>query len=592
MYHNPHQDSQGRRAAEPSSRPSRALLATAAALAIIAPPFVTTAPAGETGPDAHFTLSPESGTYEPGDVIDFAVKLDTLGNETNGGVIAFTWDSAKLSLAGGAEGPAIPSASPWQDIFQPMVLGAESNVFAAGFLDITSVETTTAYDGPIIEFQLEAIAPTESTQVRVLLDGETEQLDEIPEGSSTAFSDEASASDATVEIADPAERAEELPSEFGFDFHPEGPQWEFHNPQPPFEEVEGSWDPESRQLRMTPLGNENAFGYWEAPIVWLGPVDGPVPQIAGETGDGHVYIAEFTATGHAEDIERTPDMRLRTSARDFERSDVTIINSQDRGEVSPPDGSRTYTQLFHLPEGANGIRLNWDVTNFLPDQNDPGILLELEEASVELGDAALFEIPTYPFAELSFEDGETHGFTPRDAEPFINGPAEFEADERGLLIRGIPQEEMERQLSIDGEYTAPTTFGYWGLESDVQIWGNVPLRITATVEADGVPLDEEADVPPDAPLPPKREQVPVFRIRVNDYTLQTSHYVNIDSRGRWGNIPTDGDPITYTAYYMPPPEVNNENLIVSFDYLYSEESDHNPEIGLILTNLSIEALGD
>lgn len=263
-----------------------------------------------------------------------------------------------------------------------------------------------------------------------------------------------------------------------------------------------------------------------------------------------------------------------------------VINSQDAGAISPTAEGRAYNVMFHLPQamipvfkGASmaveGIRLNWDVLE-ASGENEAGSPLDLLFAAVSAVDDPA---EVFPFASFDFtgESEDAQLFTSRDAAPFINPPESFRRTTRGLWINGIDPEEAERG-SIDGEYMAPTIFGYWGLETDVPVVGGTLYRLSWTVETDGVETAE------------RKSEVPTFRLRVNDSTLQSSAYTNIDSRDNFSDVPMDGEPVTYTTYYQAPAELDGENWIFSFDYIYADQSDDDPTIALILKDLTVEEL--
>ena len=212
------------------------------------------------------------------------------------------------------------------------------------------------------------------------------------------------------------------------------------------------------------------------------------------------------------------------------------------------------------------MRLGWDVMSFT-ELNDAGVEMELLHASVVTTEEVALG-PLERTAFYFFEGRQSAGFTPR-ATPALNVPEEFRMTDRGLLIRGIAPENASKWKD-EGEWVAPTTFGYWGFESPVPIEGGELYRFEWKVETDGA---ENAA---------RRAEVPTFRLRVNDTSLQTSYYINIDSRDASSRVPMDGQPETYVGYFEAPPEIDGEKWILSFDYLYSDQSDDDPTIGLIL----------
>ena len=361
------------------------------------------------------------------------------------------------------------------------------------------------------------------------------------------------------------------PAGIAFDFSESEQGWIFGNP-PGFSEVQGSYRPAMQSLSHIPSDNQNAFAFWGSPIIGVNdPLEEDAPFISGGTGDGQLYLAEYLAASDG-DPARVPDMRTRTSSADFHRSDVISFISGAWGDVSPAEPPRVYRHFFLLPGCANGLGLHWDVLN-VGGLNDAGVELELLYVSAVATEESLYG-SRVPVVQQSFQGGDRLGFTPRTGAP-IPPPAEFEADERGLLIRGA---EPNAKTDARNKFLSSQIFGFWGRETNIPVKGGALYRFEWTVETDGVKTASD------------RTRVPTFRMRVNDSSLQTSYYVNIDSRDTGSRIPMDGQPETYIGYFETPPEIDGGTWILSFDYLYTEQSGADPTIALIFKKVSIDVL--
>jgi hypothetical protein len=87
----------------------------------------------------------------------------------------------------------------------------------------------------------------------------------------------------------------------------------------------------------------------------------------------------------------------------------------------------------------------------------------------------------------------------------------------------------------------------------------------------------------------QEENVPTFRLRVNDSSLQFAMLLVINSQGV-RDVPMAGQPVEYVMWLQAPPEVNGNNWLFSFDYLYDSKSNDDPTISLSLRSLTVEEI--
>lgn len=335
---------------------------------------------------------------------------------------------------------------------------------------------------------------------------------------------------------------------FSFAFTNDG--WTFANPAP-FAVVGGTYNGVDGSLEMTTSDNTNSFAFWESPITSL---------VNGTTGPTSLYRTTFTVRGDQADLTRVPAIRMRSSSLSFEQSDALLISSTELGNVSPPMGGRNYYQFFSQPAGVSQFRLDLDVLNFDPS-DAANARISLDNVVVEA-----LALPNEAFGQtvgsFDFVANGSLGFTQRNAFPILTSPQEF-SQTNGLLIRGtlIPN-------TANGNI-----FGYWGAETAINVLGNTFYSLTFRARSTATAAT--------------KAQVPTFRFRINDSSLKTSAILNIDSRDGISRVPVDGVQEAYTMYFMAPPEIANNSLIISFDYLYAHNTGDDANIAVMLDSIII-----
>jgi hypothetical protein len=350
-----------------------------------------------------------------------------------------------------------------------------------------------------------------------------------------------------------------------FPFNDDSQGWQFFNPAI-FSPVAGTYSNSGTSLDTTVSENTNSFAYWESPEFVIGVPEaserGAVP-IDGLIGPGSLYSSTFTVKSSLADTTLVPTVRLRSSAFNFEQSDVVILTSAGNGNLSPTIGGRDYAQFFSQPTGVGSFRLDFDVLNFDP-LDAANATLSLDR--VVVNSLGVPQIDGELVGSLDFVANGALGFTARDATPLLARPAVFDSS-NGLLIRAFAPTRVELPPS--------TVFGFWGAETSVPVVSDRLYGITFKVNSDATAI--------------QRAHVPTFRMRVNDSSLKYSAYVNIDSRDQATRVPVDGVAETYTLWAVMPAEIDGGTLIFSFDYLLVPDSDDDGNIALILEEITVNS---
>jgi subtilisin-like proprotein convertase family protein len=359
-----------------------------------------------------------------------------------------------------------------------------------------------------------------------------------------------------------------IPTHVEFDFAPSEQGWTFFNPAT-FATVTGGHDHEAGAINSVLTENTNSFAYWESPTFLISPSETlpsgtlgeNVIPITGVVGPPSLYRSAFTVKGNVAEAATVPTIRVRSSAFNFEQSDVLVITSAGNGNLSPDAAGKSYIQYFSQPAGVDSFRLDFDVLNFDPtDASNATLALD----AVAIDSIGTPQVSGTPVASLDFSAG-TQGFTARNAVPLLEVPAHYLTNGGGLGIRGADP--------VRGLAPAGTIFGYWGAETSIPVIGGKLYAFTFSVSSDATSE--------------QRTQVPTFRMRINDSSLKLSAYVNIDSRDNATRVPVNGNPENYVLWVQVPQEVDGQNLIFSFDYLWTPETDDNATITLTLENLAV-----
>jgi len=359
---------------------------------------------------------------------------------------------------------------------------------------------------------------------------------------------------------------------FEWDFE-SGPQsWTFDSPGGFFTSPNGFHD--DGEIRMKATNNTDTFGFWDSPVELLPPLvlkDAPRNRQVSET----FYMSEWSVTSDEFTQSAVPQFRMRSTLSDLSYTAVHTVTSVGDADYAPEilllkqfdlEASRTYFQPFMAPSGRNAL-FSFDMLNIDPT----------DTADAELGLEALTVEPDIPFlsapdaveADWDFTTG-TNGFT--EESPGAATTPIFFQNSNGLNIQG-----MFDLVVLNSEASNPKQpsfiFGSWSRETDITLNSGSFYRLIFEVGSD----TPEAD----------KAEVPTFRLRVNDSSLQASWYLNLDSTGVDPRVPTDAGSQIYTLLISAPPELAGNKLIISFDYLYVG-GDNNPRDRISLKELLIE----
>jgi hypothetical protein len=345
-------------------------------------------------------------------------------------------------------------------------------------------------------------------------------------------------------------------NEFVFEFPENAQGWVFQTVTPTFIAPAGAWNIGTTllpgRLDVTPSDNTNTFGLWASPDLGL---------TNAATLEG-LYQADFVLSRDSATAQsNVPTVRIRTSSVEFSQSDVFVITANQNGSFSPTPGGKAYTHIFSLPPGTTVFRAFYDLLNFDPTDS-PTCRVSLERISLAPVDAARVKNPETVRQYLLASS--TSGWTTATAPPY-RAPA-FSTDTRGLKVGS----------GFSSPGNPPTTVGFWTRDTGLALTAGKLYKVACTVSSRS---EGSGDV--------RKDQVPTFRVRVNDSSFKLSSYVNIDSVNEDSRVPTFLQNQTYNVWFVAPTEVTGNSLLFSFDYLFTPESNNDPRISLILESVII-----
>ncbi len=160
-----------------------------------------------------------------------------------------------------------------------------------------------------------------------------------------------------------------------------------------------------------------------------------------------------------------------------------------------------------------------------------------------------------------FTSSEPHGFVPVSGPPLA--APQFNQDARGLVMGGTPSSE--------------TIFGFWtGPIPDVELTAGDLWEVTFWVTSSAAASE--------------RDQVPGFRLRLNNSAFQVGTMTHIESSGNGHPMPVSGETKEYKITYHANHDVPGQRLNASFDYLYIPQTNDIPNISLILEKVEARKL--
>ncbi|MBI1289958.1 hypothetical protein GC173_01770 [bacterium] len=373
---------------------------------------------------------------------------------------------------------------------------------------------------------------------------------------------------------------------FGFDANNEG--WSFFSPA----------------LNLTGIGisdigtsNEGAiagsidlvtsttktFAYWSSPrFDIVTDTDNVTPgavAIGGTSGSDSLFRLAVNVSTDVTSKALVPTFRLRTSAWDWQQADVLVVTSTDIAgnsgiEYLPDAAGRDYIQYFTQPAGSSSFRVDLDVTNFDPLDQAASVLKinGVEVAASSQTDLASSGNET-EVVNLDLTSSSA-GFT-SGTLPLLFGEPIFTADANGLGITGVGN--VTKGANPDDRFPNPlpvVDYGAWELNAfDATFTAGTTYRIDFTVGTNATNVMD----------------VPTFRLRTNAASQVFASYVNINSSNGASNIPTAGNPVTYSMFLEAPAEIDGDFWIFAFEYIYSSDTDDSRDAAIFLENLRVRA---
>lgn len=346
-----------------------------------------------------------------------------------------------------------------------------------------------------------------------------------------------------------------------FEFGSSDEGWTFHTIAD-FTPATGRY--ENGALLLEAANNQNTYGYYQSPWFiggnWRQPGGFP---INGVTGPDSLYRASVTVSSTTLNEVGMPTLRLRASVQDFSQtSEMTITSNVANGLPATLNSPKTYRHYFGLPAGKDRFRLYVDVLSF-GGNDQAGAALILESVVVEgmsvpsLGQGRTDK--SYAFGS------DTMGWTFRNSPDF--GVPVSVGNAEGLRIGP--------SLNVNGK----TFFGYWGSTTSepnpVRIQSDRVYRLRWRVGSNATEV--------------QRLNVPAFRLRVNDSSLNFSTLVNIDSINSSSQIPVAGTDQEYLVYFEGRDELQTNRIGYSFDYILVPATQNDPTILLTLKSLKVDS---
>lgn len=304
-------------------------------------------------------------------------------------------------------------------------------------------------------------------------------------------------------------------------------------------------------LRIQATDNQANFGYWESPEVVLSrqaeypesvSKDALVLQVP-ETGPPALLV-KYRVFSDQTDPRTCPQLRMRTTGGDFQQSDLLVANSSFGGDFSPTPAGRDYSLLFFPNPEQEQFRFQFDMLNFDPSDADHGILdLDLVEISVV---DPLDQPQLIREVLLTFAGGP--GCWEQKTAPGIFDEPEFGFD---------PSDGGAITLSPGGSAQA---YGYWCSRCPVTCLDPertyfVRFQVRSSLSGEG------------------RDQVPSFRVRVNESDFQGCAYTHYTSKVPSDRMPTVEGPTQYYVSFQPDESMASRGLILSFDLLSFDPTD-------------------
>ncbi len=320
-------------------------------------------------------------------------------------------------------------------------------------------------------------------------------------------------------------------------------------------------------ITLSTTNNQNTFGFYRSPRLVINEFLSESDLILdGITGPDSLYRMTYQVRSNSEvtSATQTADFRARMSMEDFEQSSVLRINSITEDGPSPGMDRKSYYGYFTVPEGNNRLNVYFDILNI-----DPNNLLEstllLDRVNVDVLDRNRLSGQRF---EKSYNfSNNNNGWEFKSAAP-LSTP-EFNFDPNGLRVGPVA-------ITFFNE----VNFGFWSspdidFSNALFLEGNRLYEATFTVSSSATPSE--------------LINLPTFRLRMNDSSLNMSSYVNVESVSNGAQLPAAGAPQQYKLFFESREEISGNPVIFALDYLFIPGGDNSPTESITLENLEIQS---
>ncbi|MCC7390862.1 HYR domain-containing protein, partial [Candidatus Sumerlaeota bacterium] len=361
-----------------------------------------------------------------------------------------------------------------------------------------------------------------------------------------------------------------------FDESPQG--WQYFSPEPFLHPTSSS----NASLGITPNDNTNSFGFWLSPLIVTGrPDDFAVTPTDGVRGLQDDEFAEITNSDYyrvtyglrsdSTDLSTVPTVRLRANTESLQQSDVLVVTASENGDYSPSTSMRHYPFYIHMPQGDRRFTLSFDLLNF--DARDSATTsLFLDHVMIDAFDMTPFyDGESREELHQVFTDSQTHGWTGRDAAGFLD-VAFPSADPLGLKIVGTESTTLPRGNAFAVQYA------YWGSPEGANLVTMDHTRLYQAFFFFTSGATEET-----------KSNVPTFRGRVNSGNMKYAVYVLSESMNPNCVTPVGQDAQVYSITFQTPEELDGQEMLFSFDWLWVSLSDNDPSIPVYLREISVSS---
>ncbi len=299
-------------------------------------------------------------------------------------------------------------------------------------------------------------------------------------------------------------------------------------------------------LDITATNSFNTFGWLRSPEFLVSPRVVTTPDgaltVNGRTGAGSLMEAQVRISNSSNNPALAPTFRIRSTTGNSERSDVLVATSLGGGGFSPGGpASKIYRHYFPIPQSTTRFRLFVDLLGF-DGEGPAGTTLRVDEVILIGFPSGTNTLTGARLEALRFFSNTNGGWTKRDASPLGT---------------------VHSSVGSDGIYLGPvsnagvTSFGFWDSSSAT------PL---ATFERDRLYrliFRVKSDIPTAL-----KTSLPAFRLRANSANNQLSVYADINATTTTATIPTGGEGLDYSVFFVAPEELVGQTVNGALDYLY------------------------